>query len=198
MKKINYSKLAHDEGYDFSILPVEQQELTCRLYGGWDFMNELYQACVAYEEFRKRIRQEQDFAYSWGFPETGEYFGVILNCERSWKKDSVDYIMSVIVNYDEIKFIKFKMTYHDPVYKVIRNLIVHNPGKAPYFNGIYGRIIALEIENITESAVRKYNKPFSAVRKVEVLNDEEDNTVYAMFDLMLEQGNDNEYTEGDG
>ena len=134
---------------------------------------------------------------TWRFPDSGKYMGIILSCQRSWKSYSPDYVIRFLVNRNWIELIKFRTHYDDPIYNAIRELIGHHTGETPNFNNICGRMALITIENITGSTIRKYDRPFSVVREAKILSDEEDSTVCAMFQLMLEQCDQGEETNED-
>lgn len=197
MKKIHYSKVAYKEGFDFSSLTMEQQKMTRTLYGGKECMKELYDAWVAYYDYWDYRRDISDFEYDWGFPNSGEYYGFIMHCEKSGKKDSRDYIMRILTNDKEVRQIKFKVAYNDPVYQSIRWLLCANRETGLCFENLYGHIISIGINNITESSVRVYDKPYSVPISSCVLHEDEEMTVYAMLNLMFAEEDNNETADDD-
>lgn len=177
-----YSGLAHKEGYDFSKLTPEKQKLSCKLYGGHDMMWDLYEArntCynILYQNTIYYLKE------SWGFPASGVYSGYILSCNRIRKRYKLEYVMDVLINSEEIKHVKFDLSLDNPIYKALRCRFNMGLGNPIELNECIGRPIYLQIENVTT----KNNSPFSVLKKAMILSELQTETVWEMFDLMLEQ-----------
>lgn len=183
---IRYSKAAHDDGLNFSELSIEKQELTCKLYCGWDEMWTLYDTYRAHCDmlFQNVIF---DMNEQWTFPESARYIGYIFSCEKSKKKGSMDYIMSILLNPGELRYIKFRPSLNDPMYIAIRKRFNPNPRNPIDLKDCVGNYITLDIENSNT----KYGTAFSNLKSARIYSELEMETMFDMFELMLRQTEEN-------
>lgn len=171
--------LTFDE-FDFSSIPAKHQKRAEELYVSEQSMNDLYDAFVTYENLCKlNANQLPMLNGEWAFPTSGIYKGIITECERS-KKSQFDYILKILINSKDVKYIKFTHTNMNCIYKSIRDLACKD---AEYFDtsNLIGRVVFLDIQN------RRFhgNGLFSNVNSFEILNEEEEETLIEMIKIML-------------
>ncbi len=189
---LNESNSAYDEDeyqnnglsfddFEFTSVTQEKLERAEQMYISEYSMNDMYDAYVTYEKLEKINDNEIPMIDGdWAFPESGTYKGIILECVRS-QKSKFDYILKILINSTEVKYVKFNNISENIVYKSLREMI---PKDTEYFDtsNILGRVAILEVKN------KKFhgNKVFSNILSFEVLSDEDEEILIEMIKSMLE------------
>ncbi|MCH5183007.1 MAG: hypothetical protein J1E00_02430 [Oscillospiraceae bacterium] len=180
---IQYSICAYRDGYDFSSMTPEKQELTNQLYLGYDRISDLYDAYTTYDAIASG-QAVQVLEERWGFPHSGEYAVCIFACERPrWSKNN-EYILKLLVNDREIRLVKFKLSFFDPIYSEITTYFNARPGEAVDPRDIAGRLLYLKIENV----LTQRGNAFSQIVNAMIPSQFEEEIIYEMIDLMIQQG----------
>lgn len=183
--KITYSEKAFNDGYDFSSLTKREQILSQQLYISEEILADFYLSNLTID---KICNEELDFDinFNWGFAYSGKYYGYILNCHKIKKLGcSPYYLIRLLISKTEAKFIKFTTSFSDPVYKEIRRVFgFHYPKTNPFdYSNLELLPVCFSIENITTSK----GNPFSVIKNMHILDDEEITTIYKMTNLMINQ-----------
>lgn len=187
-KNIKYSLEAYNDGYDFSILSLEDQEATKSYYWSMQSMYELADATQVYNFIIKNKNNGviSLVKKSWTFDKSGTYKGIILDARNSMKQGNDDVILDILINGKEIKHVK--MT-HDSTNVVLEALLEK-------FNGfiglvdpseLIGCVVGIEVENITSSS----GNVFSKIIDFAFWDDDIVNLLYDMIDIMREQDSEN-------
>lgn len=183
MKEIIFSKRACNDGYDFSSLSKEKQILTKSLYKSFDMIDHLYDAYINIQSGEyKNIQYDQTEA--WHFDQ-GFYAGFIFDVNKKVIREQDNYFLSLTLDADTIKKIKFTKRFDDPVYKSIKKVYQIKSTDRFDMNECTGKPIFFTIRN-TYTA---YDTPFSVVNTAKILSDLEEETIYDMFRLMIKQSN---------
>lgn len=194
-----YSKEAYEDGYDFSSLSLDEQELSKKLYRSERHMQGIYNKLCLYSDI---LEDEQEAMLNvdvdWGFPKSGVYLGCVQSCQKSMKKDSNDLIMRIILNENTIRNIKFNCTLSDPIMSAIRQRWTKDfkPRKPVSFrekrpevrkplpfHKTEGMLLRVRVENIT----LKNGHPFSKIVYAKFLSEADENCIDNMINLMIEQ-----------
>lgn len=184
---VSYSEKAKNDGYDFSSLTDKEQRQSKKLYVSMDVLIDYYFASVTLD----KLCEEQDYYpqlnYNWGFPESGIYYGQIIECSKSKKQCSNEYIISFLIDEVDVRYMKFRRSFDDPIYIEIKKAFnIRNTIFNQFdFTELECRPASVEVKNIT------YNngKTFSIIKKFHLFRDSQINTLNKMIHLMLEQSN---------
>lgn len=181
-----YSKQAYEDGYDFSSMSQEEQELSKKLYGSQKHMSDMYDILCLYDN----LSTSTDDALflldeGWTFPESGTYCGCVAGYEKSRKKGSNEYILHLIVGPQSIRYLKFSKRYSDPIMIAIRERwkVKINPHKPFELNKIVGKLLRVKIENVITSN----DRTFSKVKAAKFLSEASERCIDNMINLMIEQ-----------
>ena len=168
------------DDFDFNSIPSKMMDRAEELYISEQSMNDMYDAFVTYESLcRMNPNQIPMLNGEWSFPNSGVYKGIITECERS-KKSQFDFILKILINSKDIKYIKFTHSNMNCIYKSIRDLACKDD---EYFDTSYliGRVVVLDIQNKRFHG----NGVFSNVNCFEILNDKEEEILIEMIKIML-------------
>ena len=163
-----FDGLSFDD-FEFVSIPAKMQDRAEELYVSEQSMNDLYDAFVTYENLCKmNSNQIPMLNGEWAFSKSGVYKGIITECERS-KKSQFDFILKILINSKDVKYIKFTHSNMNCIYKSIRDLACKDD---EYFDTSYliGRVVVLDIHNKRFHG----NGVFSNVNRFEILSDEEE------------------------
>lgn len=182
-KKFPYSKQAFADGYDFSELSPEDQELTKHYYTNREDMHETYCRYKSADYYIKNRFcpvniQYSPYDISWGFPNSGVFNGIIVDCNPTIKKDSSEYILDVLIVENCIKHIKFN-PYSS---SIISQSIIDEFGtiNRDVLSTLIGKWIQINVKNIC------YNeKVFSYINDFVFFTDESTEIYKKMFDCMF-------------
>lgn len=175
------------DDFDFNSIPAKMQDRAEELYISETSMNDLYDAFVTYENLCQLNNNQIPLLNGeWAFPNSGMYKGVITECERS-KKSQFDFILKILINGKDVKYIKITHSNMNCIYKSIRDLAYKDD---EYFdtNSLIGRVVFIEVRN------KKFhgNKVFSNIDRFEILSDSEEEILIEMIKEML-QNYDKQY-----
>ena len=119
--ELMYSKEAYEDGYDFSSLNPEEQELSKKLYRSKMHMQRVYNKLCLYNDILENEQEAMlNVDVGWGFPKSGVYLGCVQSCQKSMKRDSNELIMRIILDEKTIRNIKFDCSFSNPVMSAIR------------------------------------------------------------------------------
>jgi hypothetical protein len=181
-KKFPFSKQAFADGYDFSSLTMEEQELTKYYYTNIDDMREMdrkYNSASYYMNEGQFVHVYLSlYDIGWGFYDSGDYHGVIVGCYQSEKKDSCEYILDVLISEYCIRHIKFNP---------INNSVITDAIKEEFgilnrnvLSTLSGKWVQVSVNN------NNYNgKRVSYVNKLIFYSDEAMDIYKKMFDCMF-------------
>lgn len=168
------------DDFDFSSIPAKMQDRAEELYVSEQSMNDLYDAFVTYENLcQLNSNQIPMLNGEWAFEKSGTYKGIITECERS-KKSQFDYILKILINSKDIKYIKFTHSKTSCIYKNIRDLACKDDD---YFdtNNLIGRVVIMDIRNKQFHG----NNVFSNVDRFEVIGDKDEELLIEMIKTMI-------------
>ncbi len=189
---INFSIKAYEDGYDFSSLSPSEQSFTKKLYITYQSIHDFICAAKVY----KYMTDEKNKSLfllankSWSFPKSGWYQGIIINTTKSKKKGTDDYIFEILINGNDIKYVKLT---HDPNNAVLQAILENHNYPIGMFNPekLIGSAVLLNITNIPTCD----NGTFSKIRKFTFYPSHYANTLYKMIDLINEQDEQKASTE---
>lgn len=169
------------DDFEFASIPENLQVRAYELYISEASMNDMYNAIVTYEDLAQLDKNHIPILNGdWPFPKSGTYKGVIIECERS-KKNSFEFILKLLINGKDVKFIKFSPAKMSRVYRGICELIPQNEN---YFdvNTLIGCIAIVKIKN-----QRSYGGVvFSNVERFEILSETDEEIIFEMIKTMFE------------
>lgn len=194
-----YSKEAYEDGYDFSSLSLDEQELSKKLYRSERHMQGIYNKLCLYSDISEDEQEAMlDVDVGWGFPKSGVYLGCVQSCQKSMKKDSNELIMRIILNENTIRNVKFNCTLSDPIMSAIRQRWTKDfkPRKPVSFrekrpevrkplpfHKTKGMLLRVKVENIT----LKNGYPFSKIVYAKFFSEADEKCIDNMINLMIEQ-----------
>lgn len=149
MKNFPYSKQAFADGYDFSEWSLEEQELTKAYYTNKKDMreaNETYKSAsyyISYGHLGGSYISSYDI--SWRFPESKSYFGIIVSCNKSYKKGSDDYILDIAISEDCIRHVKFNPHENSVIMRAIKEEL-SSENESDFYK-LKGKWIQIDIKN---------------------------------------------------
>lgn len=197
--ELMYSKEAYEDGYDFSGLEPEEQELSKKLYRSKMHMQRVYNKLCLYNDILENEQEAMlNVDVGWGFPKSGVYLGCVQSCQKSMKRDSNELIMRIILDEKTIRNIKFDCSFSNPVMSAIRqrwpkDFKLRKPvsfhDKRPKvrkplpFHKTEGMLLRVKVENIT----LKNGHPFSKIIGAKFLSEASERCIDNMINLMIEQ-----------
>lgn len=182
MKRIKYSEQAYKDGYDFSSLTEEEQEMTIDYYSSKEEIREVVNLAKAAKSYIRNNgfdnTQKALIDYDWRFFKDGEYNGIIVNCSKSKKTGSKDYILELMIDEYTIKYIKFNPFYYkNPVtYSILGELDFDEN----YYR-LIGRYVSFSVCNITYSG-----KTFAKISEFEFIEKSIIDLHIKMYDIINE------------
>lgn len=187
-KNIKYSIEAYNDGYDFSILSLEDQEATKSYYWSMQSMYELADATQVYNFIIKNKNNGviSLVKKSWTFDKSGTYKGIILDARNSMKQGNDAVILDILINSREIKHVK--MT-HDSTNVILGALLEKYDNLIGLIDlsELIGCVVGIEVENITSSSGNVFSKIIDFV----FWDDDIVNLLYDMIDIMQNQDSEN-------
>lgn len=187
-KNIKYSLEAYNDGYDFSILSLEDQEATKSYYWSMQSMYELADATQVYNFIIKNKNNGviSLVKKSWTFDKSGTYKGIILDARNSMKQGNDVVILDILINSREIKHVK--MT-HDSTNVILGALLEKYDNLIGLIDlsELIGCVVGIEVENITSSSGNVFSKIIDFV----FWDDDIVNLLYDMIDIMQNQDSEN-------
>ncbi len=187
-KNIKYSLEAYNDGYDFSILSLEDQEATKSYYWSMQSMYELADATQVYNFIIKNKNNGviSLVKKSWTFDKSGTYKGIILDARNSMKQGNDAVILDILINSREIKHVK--MT-HDSTNVILGALLEKYDNLIGLIDlsELIGCVVGIEVENITSSSGNVFSKIIDFV----FWDDDIVNLLYDMIDIMQNQDSEN-------
>ena len=187
-KNIKYSLEAYNDGYDFSILSLEDQEATKSYYWSMQSMYELADATQVYNFIIKNKNNGviSLVKKSWTFDKSGTYKGIILDARNSMKQGNDAVILDILINSREIKHVK--MT-HDSTNVILGALLEKYDNLIGLIDlsELIGCVVGIEVENITSSSGNVFSKLIDFV----FWDDDIVNLLYDMIDIMQNQDSEN-------
>lgn len=173
--------------FEFTSIPNELQERAEELYISEQSMSDMYDSFIVYEKLCKLNNNQIPMLNGdWAFEKSGTYKGIITECERS-KKSQFDYIIKVLINAKEVKYIKFTHSNLNIIYRSIRNLACKDDD---YFNtdNLIGKIVVLDVKN------KKFhgNRVFSNITRFEIMSDKDEAIIIEMIKTMLKYYDESE------
>lgn len=180
---INFSEQAYEDGYDFSSLSLPEQIATKNLYTSKDDMwkKGRMRRCAEYylDNAYWDASAAAFFESDWCFKNSGDYHAIILGCSKSKKAGSNDYIISLLIDEHQIRYIKFTPDYDSEVTETIFRELNYNLENTPY---LCKRWVNIRINNIITSN----QKAFSKVESIEFIPRKTVDLYIKMFGLMSE------------
>lgn len=182
---VRYSHKAKKDGFDFSSLSEEEQKMSNYLYVSEEAISNYYLAYLTINKILENDDSEMHFNYGWGFPKTGGYLGYILDCKKSNKPLSDEYIIEFLVTSNDIRHIKFSKNFSDPIYNETKSAYGFSDSlfKPLDLQILIGRVAIINIKNIE----LKSGNIFSKIERMHLLNEKEINVLDDMIRLMFEQ-----------
>ena len=134
---IHYSQQAYEDGYDFSSLTLPEQIATQTLYTNKEDMwkKGRLRRCANYyfDNAHWDASAAAFFESDWYFKNSGDYHAIILGCSKSKKAGSNDYIISLLIDEHQIRYIKFTPDYDSEVTETIFRELNYNLENTPQF-----------------------------------------------------------------
>lgn len=181
---INYSIEAYNDGFDFSNLSLEEQEMTKNLYVSYETMAELDGASIVFDKIMNNRNYIASFKEKWEFNESGTYYGYIISVNPHPRNQN-EFIINLLINDTEVRHIKFKTySYNNVVWRAINETI----SGGFEISDLIGSLVRVEVNNI----IKNDGNPFSYIVSMEFFSNEEINTLYKMLDTMVEQSDNRE------
>ena len=180
---INFSEQAYEDGYDFSSLSLPEQIATKNLYTSKEDMwkKGRLRRCADYYWYNAYWDNSAAslFERDWGFRESGDYHAIILECFKSKKIGVNEYILSLLVDEDQIRYIKFTPDFDSEVTETIFRELNYNLKNTPH---LCKRWVNIRINNIITSNQRAFSK----VESIEFIPLKTVDLYIKMFGLMSE------------
>ena len=181
--KIMYNKRARRDGYDFSTLTEEEQKCAQYIYTSEEAISNFYLAHMIFQSLLEgnEIKPKR----KWGFPQSGYYYGYVLDCQLSDNSFHSEYILKVLVNDCEVRYIKFTKSFSDAVFIETKRFFQLTDS---IFHPIDMEIIKnypvrLQIENIILNSGKTYSK----VVDFWIMSEVETDVIHKMINLMFKQ-----------
>lgn len=176
---LHYSKQAFEDGYDFSALTIEEQEMTKDLYVSTRVMSDLYYVIIKYESIRNNLTLNlRRLNNEWLFKDNGFYYGYIIGANRH-PRNNDEFILNLLIDDRNVKNIKFRKNCNDVIWVTIRELC----DDTFCLPDMIGSLVRVNIFNGTKTD----GYPFSYIKSIDFFSQEEIDTLYKMIDIMLEQ-----------
>lgn len=180
---IHYSQQAYEDGYDFSSLTLPEQIATQTLYTNKEDMwkKGRLRRCANYyfDNAHWDASAAAFFESDWYFKNSGDYHAIILGCSKSKKAGSNDYIISLLIDEHQIRYIKFTPDYDSEVTESILRELNYKLKNIPY---LHKKWVNIRINNV----VTANQRVFSKVESIEFISDDSVRLYVKMFGLMSE------------
>lgn len=177
-----FSKQAFADGYDFSVLSPEEQELTKHYYTDYKDMSKIYHnynsASYYLEEGKYNYVVRGLYDIGWSFYDTGIYDGIIVGCSPSLKRNSSEYILDILIEENCIRHIKFIPSNES----VITTAIYEEFGdiSTDVLNGLVGKWVQINVNNNFYG-----HKRISYINELEFYSNEAMDIYKKMFDCIF-------------
>jgi len=184
---ISYSKKAYKDGYNFSSLSEDEQEASKYLYHSEEDMSNFYAATCTMTSIIENQELTLPLRKGWGFPNSGIYSGFILDCKMTDSLLCNEYIMEILLDERNVRFIKFTKSLINSEYTHIYNAIKETLNlRDTIFRSIdYGILKNMPIQIGIENIELDSGKIYSKVNHFMILSDYEYeiklNLIRAMF-----------------
>lgn len=159
MDTIKFSQKAYEDGYDFSIFPENEQELTKEYYTNKEDMkiksNRAESANYYIENVDFDNTMHTLLEYDWIFNQSGYYEAVIVKCSKSAKIGSNDYILELMIDESTIRYVKFNPYSNN---SAITDSILNELNYTNTFKKLIGRWVYFEVNNVIYSQNRVFSK----------------------------------------
>ena len=179
---IDFSEKAYQDGFDFSNFTLEEQEMTKEYYSSKE---EIYEAVKLVKAARYYMRNhffdctvKPLIDFDWRFFKSGNYEAVIVNCTKSAKKGSEDYIIELMLDEYTIKYIKFNPYYSSS--PVTDSILEELDYRNNYYD-VVGRYVYFEINNTIYN-----NRVFSKVTEFKFVDENIIDLHFKMYDVIRE------------
>lgn len=177
-----FSKQAFADGYDFSVLSPEEQELTKHYYTNYKDMLETYYKYKSANYYLEMGKYHYDirglYDIGWSFYGTGIYDGIIVGCSPSLKRNSCEYILDILIEENCIRHIKF-IPFNE---SVITTAIYEEFGDISTDDliGLVGKWVQINVNNNFYG-----HKRISYINELEFYSNEAMDIYKKMFDCMF-------------
>ena len=180
---INFSEQAYEDGYDFFFFSLPEQIATKNLYTSKDDMWKKGRMRRCAEYYLDNAYWDASvaafFESDWCFKNSGDYHAIILGCSKSKKAGSNDYIISLLIDEHQIRYIKFTPDYDSEVTESILRELNYKLKNIPY---LHKKWVNIRINNV----VTANQRVFSKVESIEFISDDSVRLYVKMFGLMSE------------
>lgn len=186
---ISYSKKAYKDGYDFSSLSKDEQEASHYLYISEEDMSNFYAANCTMSSIIEKLELTLPLQKRWGFPYSGLYSGFILDCKMTDCLLCNEYIMEILLDERNVRYIKFTKSMINSEYIHIYNAIKETLNlRDTVFRSIdYGILKNMPVQIGIENIELDSGKIYSKVNHFMILNDYEYEIKLNIIELMFKR-----------